>query len=115
VVLEPEFDSTKAHRSPETQTPVAGRVVDSASAFGYGIYEVRDATGTMWVRTGNMPADRSAVLVTGTLQSGVSVLGIDVGWHLKEQERQWMGPGVVVHYWLQAARPTTRLEGTRLP
>lgn len=78
----------KAPEKYEGQTvTIEGVVVDTASAFGYGIYKVNDRTGSMWVRTDNVPRVQTQVKVKGIVQAGLSVLGLDIGWHLKELER----------------------------
>lgn len=78
-------------RTPEKyeghSVTVEGVVVETVSAFGYGLYRINDRTGSIWVRTDNVPAERTQIKLEGIMQVGVSVLGMDIGWHLKEVGR----------------------------
>ena len=67
---------------------VAGEVRGAAGAFGYGVYQLDDGTGTITVVTekGGVPVKGAKVAVTGTFRSAFTV-GTETVAAIQEQER----------------------------
>jgi hypothetical protein len=67
---------------------IAGKVVSSAGAFGYGVYQVDDGTGkiTVVTKTGGAPVEGSRVGVEGTFHPAFT-LGTDVVAVITESKR----------------------------
>jgi len=67
---------------------ISGTVKSSAGAFGYGVYEVDDGTGTIAVVTekGGTPAQGAKIGVRGTFRSAFTI-GTDVVAAVQESGR----------------------------
>lgn len=67
---------------------VAGEVRGAAGAFGYGVYQLDDGTGTVTIVTekGGVPVKGAKVAVTGTFRSAFTV-GTETVAAIQEQER----------------------------
>ncbi|MEN9202545.1 MAG: hypothetical protein Q6K80_03380 [Thermostichus sp. DG_1_6_bins_120] len=77
-------------RDPAQHTNVwiRGQVVNQLGAFGQGIYQLRDNSGSIWVITDKgIPAMNSTVTVRGKAQEGITVGGRTFGVSLLEEER----------------------------
>lgn len=67
---------------------VRGEVTNQFGAFGRGVYEIQDKTGTLWVLTeAGLPSMHSTVTVRGTAAEGVSLGGRNFGVLFTESER----------------------------
>lgn len=68
-----------------------GVAQDGYSASGFGIYELRDATGAVWVvsRTGT-PDDGTPLRVVGRVNSPIELGPLQLGTHVAEDERERM-------------------------
>lgn len=68
---------------------VTGEVSGGYEVSGYGLYELRDATGKIWVVTlHGLPADGLHVSVRGRVNEPVSLGVIEIGTHVVEDERE---------------------------
>lgn len=67
---------------------IAGRVQNSAGAFGYAVYIVNDGTGTINVvtKSGGAPAESTEVGVEGTFHQAFTI-GTDVVAVIEESKR----------------------------
>ena len=67
---------------------VVGEVKGAAGAFGYGVYQLDDGTGTITIITdkGGVPVKGAKVGVTGTFRSAFTV-GTETVAAIQEQER----------------------------
>ena len=67
---------------------VAGEVRGAAGAFGYGVYQLDDGTGTITIVTekGGVPVKGTLVAVTGTFRSAFTV-GTETVAAIQEQKR----------------------------
>ena len=67
---------------------VAGKVMNSAGALGYGVYQINDGTGTITVVTKShgVPAKGAEVGVEGTFHSAFTI-GTDVVAVIEETNR----------------------------
>lgn len=67
---------------------VAGKVVNSAGALGYGVYQLNDGTGTITVVTKNrgVPGKDAEIGVEGTFHSAFTI-GTDVVAVIEETNR----------------------------
>ena len=72
------------------EVTVAGRVVRSYGAFGQGVYEIDDGTGTLWVATEKygVPSKDTYVGVTGRVIPGVTWSGRNYGNGMHETRRR---------------------------
>ncbi|MFS8892679.1 hypothetical protein [Synechococcus sp. O70.1] len=67
---------------------VRGRVVNQIGAFGQGVYEIQDHSGSLWVLTDKgLPAMNSTITVRGKVQEGILLAGRRFGVSLVEVER----------------------------
>ena len=64
-------------RFHDREVTVAGRVVNSFNVMGVGAFEIDDGTGRLWVYSKDygVPGEEQKVLVTGTIQQGLSIGG----------------------------------------
>ena len=67
---------------------VAGEVKGAAGAFGYGVYQLDDGTGTITIVTekGGVPVKGAKVAVTGTFRNAFTV-GTETVAAIQEQQR----------------------------
>ena len=66
---------------------VSGHVSSGFAAFGTGIYQIDDGTGSMWVYSQNgVPSNEAQVSVTGRIQQGFSIGGRSYATILRETE-----------------------------
>ena len=67
---------------------VVGEVKGAAGAFGYGVYQLSDGTGTITIVTekGGVPVKGAKVAVTGTFRNGFTV-GTETVAAIQEKER----------------------------
>lgn len=66
---------------------VLGHVSSGFAAFGTGIYQIDDGTGSMWVYSQNgVPSNEAQVSVTGRIQQGFSIGGRSYATILRETE-----------------------------
>lgn len=67
---------------------VVGEVGGAAGAFGYGVYQLNDGTGTITVVTekGGVPVKGAKVAVTGTFRNAFTV-GTETVAAIQEKER----------------------------
>ncbi|MDE3136946.1 MAG: hypothetical protein KGL59_10260 [Acidobacteriota bacterium] len=65
---------------------ISGRVATSVGIFKQGAFEVDDGTGKMWVLSDQfgVPAQDTSVKVTGTVESGATIVGEALGTILRE-------------------------------
>lgn len=65
---------------------IAGHASSSFAAFGTGLYQIDDGTGTMWVYSQNfgVPSNDTKVVITGRIQQGFSIAGRSFATILKE-------------------------------
>jgi hypothetical protein len=67
---------------------VRGIVGEQINVFGQGVYELKDATGLLWIKTGgDMPEKGSTVSVQGSLDQGLKIGDVTLGISLTEVER----------------------------
>ncbi len=65
---------------------VSGIVVNSAGVLGTGGYQIEDPTGRIYVLSATgVPPKGARVIVTGTVASGVQLLGRSFGTTIREQ------------------------------
>ncbi|HEY2384086.1 MAG TPA: OB-fold nucleic acid binding domain-containing protein [Terriglobia bacterium] len=69
---------------------VAGRVMQSIGAFGHGIYQVDDGTGSLWVYANSrgVPSKGATVGVKGRVMPTITFLGINYATVLQESDRR---------------------------
>lgn len=69
---------------------VAGRVTQSIGAFGKGIYQVDDGTGSLWVyaRNRGVPSKGATVGVKGHVVPTITFLGINYATVMQETDRR---------------------------
>lgn len=68
---------------------VDGTVTTGVGILGKGGYQIEDETGKIIVvSTAGVPSRGSRVTVTGTVQSGVNLLGLNLGTALREQSHK---------------------------
>ena len=66
-----------------------GEVTGGYEVAGYGLYELRDATGKVWVVTiHGLPTDGSRLVVRGRVNEPVNLGVVEVGTHVVEDERE---------------------------
>jgi hypothetical protein len=72
------------------EVAVAGMVTQSIGAFGKGIYQLDDGTGTLWVLSGSrgVPSKGARVGVKGTVTPTVTFLGINYATVMQESDRR---------------------------
>ena len=73
------------------QVTIAGEVVDTLdlSLLRHRYYHLDDGSGQLWVQTSDkLPAQGDHVQVTGTLEPGLRIPGLDVGLVLDEKTRE---------------------------
>jgi hypothetical protein len=71
---------------------VTGTVTNAVGLLGTGGYQLEDGTGKLYVISqSGIPQRGARVKVTGTVQSGVNILGRSIGTALREQHHkvQW--------------------------
>lgn len=72
---------------------VRGTVTQSVGALVAGAYQVEDETGKIYVLSNRgAPSTRSEVAVSGTVTSGIQVMGRTVGTVIREQGRDLKRP-----------------------
>jgi len=90
----PRVSIAKLNRDPGRyagrEVAIGGRVVDSYGAFGRGVFQVDDGTGTIWVVAGQygIPAAGAKLAVTGHVEQGFSLGGRNFATILRETERR---------------------------
>lgn len=64
-------------RYAHKEISIAGRVTDSFGAFGSGVFQVDDGTGTMWVFSKNygVPGNGVTLAVVGVIEQGFAFGG----------------------------------------
>lgn len=68
---------------------IGGRVTQQMSVLNYGIYEVEDATGTIFVVSQRgVPSRGARVEIKGNTVNAFSLAGIDYGTVLMEEDRK---------------------------
>ncbi|MBV9182345.1 MAG: hypothetical protein JO356_13625 [Acidobacteria bacterium] len=69
---------------------VAGRVVNSFSVMGEGVYEIDDGTGRIWVFSSKygVPGRSPGIAVTGKIEQGFSIGGRNFATILRETRRR---------------------------
>jgi hypothetical protein len=69
---------------------LAGKVTQSFGAFGHGMYQVDDGTGSLWVYASNrgVPSRGANVGVKGHIKPTVTFLGINYATVLLESDRR---------------------------
>jgi hypothetical protein len=77
-------------RYQDKEVAVVGRVTRSYGALGYGIFEIDDGTGRMWIFTEKygVPSKDAYVGVKGRVVSGVTYNGRNYGTGMRETERR---------------------------
>jgi hypothetical protein len=77
-------------RFRDKEVQVAGRVVQSVGAFGKGIYEIDDGTGTLWVLAENrgVPSKGAYVGAKGYITPTVTFLGVNYATVMRESDRR---------------------------
>ena len=73
------------------QVTIAGEVVDTLDLplLRHKYYHLDDGTGQLWVQTSDkLPAQGDHLQVTGKLEPGLHIPGLDVGLVLDEQTRE---------------------------
>ena len=72
-------------RYADKDIKVSGHVSSGFAAFGTGVYQVDDGTGTMWIYSQNgVPNNGAQITVTGRIQQGFSVAGRSYATILRE-------------------------------
>jgi hypothetical protein len=68
---------------------VSGHVSNGFAAFGTGVYQIDDGTGTMWVYSQNgVPINGTQVSVVGRVQQGFSIGGRSYATILHDTEQR---------------------------
>ncbi|MEW6126028.1 MAG: hypothetical protein AB1757_03110 [Acidobacteriota bacterium] len=72
------------------EVTIVGRVTNSYGALGYGVFEIDDGTGRMWVVTEKygVPSKDAYIGVSGKVIPGVTYNGRNFGTGLHESERR---------------------------
>jgi hypothetical protein len=73
------------------QVTVAGEVIDTLDLplLRHHYYHVDDGTGQLWVQTSEkLPAQGDHLQITGKLEPGLHIPGLDVGLVLDEEARE---------------------------
>lgn len=72
------------------EVTIAGRVTGSFGAFGTGVFQIDDGTGSMWVysQSYGVPGKEARLAVTGRIEQGISVGGRSFATILQETERR---------------------------
>lgn len=72
------------------EVTIAGRVVGSWGALGFGGFEIDDGTGRMWVISEHfgVPGRDAKVAVTGTIQQGVTLGGRSFATVMRQTQRR---------------------------
>ncbi len=70
------------------EVTISGRVTDSFGALGNGVFQIDDATGTMWVfsQSYGVPSSGARVSVTGRVEQGFSFAGRSFATILRETQ-----------------------------
>ncbi len=77
-------------RYQDKEVTIVGRVTRSYGAMGYGIFEVDDGTGRMWVATDKygVPSRDAVIGVSGRVTAGVTYNGRNYGTGMVETKRR---------------------------
>lgn len=77
-------------RYQDKEIAIVGRVTRSYGALGYGIFEVDDGTGRMWVFTDKygVPSKDTYIGVKGKIVPGVTYNGRNYGTGMHETDRR---------------------------
>ncbi len=74
-------------RYADKDIKVSGRVSGGFAAFGTGVYQIDDGTGSMWIYSQNgVPSNGAQVSVIGRIQQGFSIGGRSYATILREIE-----------------------------
>jgi len=77
-------------RYQDKEVTIVGRVTRSYGALGYGIFEVDDGTGRIWVFTEKygVPSKDTYIGVSGRVTPGVTYSGRNYGTGIHESKRR---------------------------
>jgi hypothetical protein len=90
----PRESIEKINRDPARfagkEVTIAGRVVGSWGALGFGGFEIDDGTGRMWVLSEHfgVPSRDSRIAVTGRIEQGVTLGGRSFATVMRETQRR---------------------------